>query len=174
MTLKTLLKTSAGIIALSLAGIGGAFSGGVPSPLNTSAYATIGSPVITIKEVYSLNFGKIGPPLSGTAEVKLNATTGDRTNESADNAFLQGSSHQRGKFDFAGIPGDAFAITLSTPGTCNDTGGLLVLHNLEHNAGAPPLLLNLSGVRVGGVLSVPAATASGSWSCPYTVAADYI
>jgi hypothetical protein len=174
MTFKTLLKTAAAIAALCAAGIGGAFSSPVNSPLNTNAYAKICDPIITIKEVYSLNFGKIGPPLSGVANVRINETTGDRLNDGPQSAFLMGSSYQRGKFDFAGIPGDEFDITLTTPGTCNDTGGLLVLHALKHNAGAPPLFLNLSGVRVGGSLTVPAATASGSWSCGYTVAANYI
>lgn len=163
MTLKTLLKATAVIAALSAAGTGGAFA---TNPLNTNAEVNIVAP-IAITEDNPLRFGKITRPSAGTADYTVSAIDGS-TSDTGDGAFIPATGKTRGSYGVSGVGGAAYTFTATIGGAC--TGGTgVTLTALTNNATS---ILNET-VLVGGTINVAFDASIAAILCPYTVSASY-
>jgi hypothetical protein len=167
MTLKTLLKTTAAIAALSAAGIGGAFAAPVDSPLLTNAVVTIESP-IQIDEVNGLGFGTVTRPTTGTGNYTVSPSApNSETVTGGDGVII--TTGNRGNYNLTGIAGHSYLFAATTPGVCTGSGvSLDTTLTTVLDVGTLP-----SAVHVGGKLYIDFNAAPGVRTCLYTVAANY-
>jgi hypothetical protein len=179
MTFKTILKASAGIVALvGFMGIGPASAvAPVTAGFNAAAfvYETI---TVTQGITENLNFGQISAPTNsetaftmGTADLFVGLPVG------GNGTIVPASGAQSGTVHVTGSLGYTLTLMrapLGTPVACIPGPGTGAVTISDITLSASSLLMTAGDdfVRVGGTLHVPVG-ASGTFACPYTVTAEY-
>jgi hypothetical protein len=149
-----------------------ALVGGIVIPasatnLQTTATVTIVEG-ITITEHEALRFGNILKPTAQTQTFTLSAT-GATSTGAGDGSFVgPAAARGPGRYDVKGTDGAAYDFSV-VPSLCSFSGHLQ-LGSMTHDAGAKLDDLN---VQVGGMLTVSSQTPDGSYTCVYTVTANY-
>ena len=166
--MKALLVTAA---AVGLLASTPAFaSAGAPANANATADAVIVQP-IAIQKVTDLNFGRIAADSNaGTVTVD---NSGNRTSSNPPSLLIGGTAPSAATFTVSGEPNLAYTASL-TSSTISLTGAGTMSAALTLQQAGPSLNgSGASSVSVGGVLSVGANQAAGTYQGTMTVNVSY-
>lgn len=157
-------------------GVGVANSPSIPASTSRTATAQITvRRAISLVKLANLAFGAIRPPTTGSGTVVINASTGVRTIGLAGPVLVPGLESSRARYTIAGQANTSFSISVPTTLILtNGSGGSLNAALSASSSGNQTL--SSSGAfsfGVGGTLTVPASTPSGSYSGTFVATVSY-
>lgn len=164
-----MLKTSKIALAGAIAAAAMVSTGAHAATVSATAEVDILAPV-TLVQSAGLDFGVVGGAVAGTVTIGTGADTA-----SCSVGLMCAGTSRRGAFNVTGASGYTVTITVDAATTLDDAGAgapmaLSLTPSTTSVVGAGATLVPF---HVGGVLSINAAQAAGTYTGNYNVSADY-